>query len=473
MSCEKILLIGIDGADYVLLKKFIENKYLPNMEKVCNEGTFIQLNSTIPPLSPPAWTSIFTGEKPDKHGIHGFLIQKKNSYFYKVISSEDWRVKPIWAKMSERGLRCVLVNIPFTYPPTMLNGILITGLGTPSKKSKFVYPPELKRKILVKYPFYNVDFNEELLNREAKTIYDWEDRIIRIERAQVKLFIELLEKDNWDFGAIVLRSIDVIQHFAFNDIMFLLKHYRRIDKIIGKLLKKFVNEKTRVIICSDHGFRRIDKQFFVDNWLESEGYLKFKGSKKSLLLRLGIDAERVRGFLLKMRLRYLVEKIQRSALAEKIIKIIPSSSHQYIFEIDWKKTKAFSYKASGGLIKLNLKGREPEGCVPKFEKNKILNELKQKLSQVCDTENGRYVFKKIYTKEELGMFEEDMPELLLLPNEGYEIGDYNMSGTIFKKHPNRTGDHDIDGILLTNFDVGKKNIYVWDIGKMILSMIQD
>ena len=85
----RVIVIGLDGATWDLIKPWAKGGELPAFRRLMDEGAWGILESTIPPLSPSAWVSIYTGCKPSKHGIFGFLKRKENSYFYRPISSKD------------------------------------------------------------------------------------------------------------------------------------------------------------------------------------------------------------------------------------------------------------------------------------------------------------------------------------------------------------------------------------------------
>ena len=465
---EKILLIGIDGADYNIVKKLLDNNELKNLAEISQNGLFSRLISTIPPLSPAAWTSIFTGVPPHKHGIYGFLKQMDGEYFYKPVTSKDRKVKAIWNLLSEKNKKSIIVNIPFSYPPEKINGIMITGLGSPGKNSNFVYPPSLREFIIKNFRYFDIDLSESKLD-QGISIYKLEQSIIKTENDQVDLFVHLLNENGWNFGAIVLRSLDVIQHFAFDNKEFVERHYKRVDKLVGKILKEIINEnkeEIKVMIVSDHGFRQVYRRFYVNTWLEKEGYLKLR-SNSNTFLKLGIDAEKIRCYIKRMGLKRLLGKVEHSKFTKHLLKIIPSSSHQYIFNADWSNTKALFYRGSNGLIKINLKGREPHGCINDREAINIINELKLKIKKVKDPVYDAKVFRNVLLKEELSINSYDFPEIILLPNEGYEIMDYNINGDLFEDITNRPGDHNLYGIFISNFELSIKVECVWDVGKLI------
>ena len=69
----KVIIIGIDGFDPRVAKSLIAENKLPNLNKLVKNGTFINLNTSYPPHSPVAWTSIATGTNPGKHNIFDFI----------------------------------------------------------------------------------------------------------------------------------------------------------------------------------------------------------------------------------------------------------------------------------------------------------------------------------------------------------------------------------------------------------------
>ena len=70
----KVLLLGIDGITYNVLDPAFEAGHMPNYKALLDRSASGYLTSTVPPYTPPGWTSIFTGVNPGKHGIFGFTL---------------------------------------------------------------------------------------------------------------------------------------------------------------------------------------------------------------------------------------------------------------------------------------------------------------------------------------------------------------------------------------------------------------
>jgi len=83
----RVLVIGLDGATFGLLRPWMEEGSLPNLAAIARNGASGELQSTIPPNSAPAWTSFMTGMNPGKHGVYGFTrVEPHAGYAIKVSS---------------------------------------------------------------------------------------------------------------------------------------------------------------------------------------------------------------------------------------------------------------------------------------------------------------------------------------------------------------------------------------------------
>ncbi len=101
------------------------------------------LTSTVPPYTPPGWTSIFTGVNPGKHGIFGFTLgnaQRKEG----LVRLDRVQAPAMWNAANAQGARVGLFNIPMTYPPPVVDGWSVSGMLTPEGGGEtpqdFTYP---------------------------------------------------------------------------------------------------------------------------------------------------------------------------------------------------------------------------------------------------------------------------------------------------------------------------------------------
>src|SRR6185369_677942 len=77
---QRVFVMGFDGMDPTLAKRFMDEGKLPNLKRLADEGTFRTLGSTQPSESPTAWSSFATGVNPGKHNIYDFLVRDFQTY---------------------------------------------------------------------------------------------------------------------------------------------------------------------------------------------------------------------------------------------------------------------------------------------------------------------------------------------------------------------------------------------------------
>ena len=144
---KRVLVIGLDGATFDLFRPWMEEGGLPNLSKIVKNGVSGELESTIPPVSFPAWMSFATGKNPGKLGVYDLVKRKEGSYFVQPSNPGFLREKPIWEIINDFGIRTGIINVPGTFPPREVNGFMVTGMLTPSGRSDFTYPEELKSEL--------------------------------------------------------------------------------------------------------------------------------------------------------------------------------------------------------------------------------------------------------------------------------------------------------------------------------------
>src|SRR4030042_4385845 len=118
----KILIIGIDGASFSLIVPWVDAGKLSNFARLMENGAWGNLNSTIPPLTSPAWTSFMTGKNPGKHGLFHFISPKQGSYEFFYTNASTRNSKTIWRILSDDGRQVGVVNVPMTFPPEEIAG---------------------------------------------------------------------------------------------------------------------------------------------------------------------------------------------------------------------------------------------------------------------------------------------------------------------------------------------------------------
>lgn len=133
-------------------------RQLPTFKYLIENGSYGNLNSTIPPLSAPAWTSAFTGVNPGKHNIFDFFTIRNDNYELRNVTSNDRKTPAIWNILDTYGMTSGIFNMPMTYPPEAVNGFMVAGLGTPDTNSNFIYPRIPQRRVKELFTWITIQY---------------------------------------------------------------------------------------------------------------------------------------------------------------------------------------------------------------------------------------------------------------------------------------------------------------------------
>lgn len=150
----KVVVLGFDGMDPVLLEEMMEAGELPNFDRLRKSGTFMPLGTSNPPQSPVSWSSFITGNNPGKHNVFDFITRDPENYYPKMTIAEvekpetfdlgeylipleqpvmlNYRKgKPFWQVAKEHGIKASALLVPVTFPPDEHSEHLLSGMGVP------------------------------------------------------------------------------------------------------------------------------------------------------------------------------------------------------------------------------------------------------------------------------------------------------------------------------------------------------
>jgi predicted AlkP superfamily phosphohydrolase/phosphomutase len=258
-------LIGLDGASFDKIKSFRAQGELPTFAKFMKNGCTGTMTTTIPPASAPAWASLVTGMNPGKHGIFFFTTLDGH-----VVFSDKIAGKTMWDIIGSSGKKVVILNMPMSYPPYAVNGIMVSGFPCPYNSLR-VHPPELTNELDRAIPDYQVDVSHMKPNYEGLDPLWFFNEICSITQKRLEMTLYLMTHYPWDFFAVVFTGLDRIQHVFWDDQAYLLKYYKLLDSVLEQI--DYANDAITFVV-SDHGFEPCNKIFGVNNWLEQHGFLK-------------------------------------------------------------------------------------------------------------------------------------------------------------------------------------------------------
>jgi len=421
----RVVIIGLDGATFNMIQPMIDKNELPFFKKLMHEGSYGIINSNLPLNSAANWTTLFTGKNPGKHNIFDFLLYENSSYQPQLITNQSLKSKLLWNMTNSNHLRTILLNAPVVFEPEPLNGIMVSGMLTPSDQ-QYAYPESIANEL--KEQNYIID-SAFARNYNPDKYFE---QIMKTLLKQEMIFQEMIEKHPWDLAILTLNTLGKTQHKFWHKQDKLEWLYIQLDSFL-KNISASLEEDTYFIVVSHHGFKSVTKKFFVNEWLWEIGLLHknitihqnrlidvydliFKDESNNthfitnFLAKTGISKDNIRSIL-------------PVFVAEFIKRIVPWSIKKYFpkeyLDIVWDKTSAYFVSTSVQGININLKGREPQGIVePGEEYEQLRDRIICELYRLKDPITFENVIDEIYRKEDLfqGDYLDSAPDIIFVPH---------------------------------------------------------
>lgn len=446
----RVLVIGLDGATWNLIKPLVEEGKLPTIAKLMSDGCYGDLKSSIPRDTFPAWKCYSTGKNPGKLGAYWYLGVDIPKEKFVLHNSTSFKSKELWDYLGEKDMNCGVLDMPTTYPCRPINGVMIAH-GAPRPVG--YTSPEYLEKELKDIFDYSIDPILFELGKEAGVAST--EEIIR-QRFDVAHY--LLQKFDLSFLHLTVYYVDSVQHLFWKEMegndprhgKVIEDVWILIDSGIGRLLDEFGDAGTHVILMSDHGFTAARGEFQVSEWLVGKGLLQLR--KASPLARLGLNNFKVLSTVARSRLLVsILRLLMPRGIRSRILGLLPrwdpaSSPAPRADSIDWRKSKVIPI--SEGLY-IN---RDLLDSLGEYED--LRDTLIREIKEIEEPRTGEKLAREVYRREEIysGEYVDDAPDLAILPNDGYATFTCSRQGW--------TGVHKLQGIFLACGPEIKKGVEI-------------
>jgi len=419
-----VVVIGLDGGDPHLVRRFIAEGHLPHLASLAERGSLETLLSTPNAMSPAAWSSFVTGLNPGNHGVFYFLDRIPGTYETRYVNSQTRSGTPIWSALSAQGRRVCSLFVPLTYPAVEVNGMLASGWLAPSiDDPRYAHPPDLAQRIRSVAPGFQLHTGMTEFIRRGR-YQEALERKVRSLEAKAKVAADLLASERWDLFTVVFDETDPIQHYfwhfldpihpeytregsrAFGDAI--LRIYQAADEAIGKLLA-LIDDSTSIFVISDHGYGPNQRaQLYLRGLLRARG-LEVP-ARRSLSSRAARSAYEALSRTLPSGLKHRLAARFRGAHQRM-------EALSFAGDIDWPRTRAYTFWSSGCSEPwINVRGRDPQGIVePGPEYEAAVDEVRDLLVGSVEAQTGRPLARRVVRKEEVytGPHLDRAPDLLV------------------------------------------------------------
>jgi predicted AlkP superfamily phosphohydrolase/phosphomutase len=414
-NARKVLVIGLDGATFRLLKPMAESGEMPEIGRLLKAGCHGELRSTFPPLTPPAWSALMTGMNPGKHGVVSFRRAPAGYRTGDFINANSLRARTLWEIVGGAGRTVGAINVVPSYPVRPVNGFMVACMLSPPGAKDIIYPPEF-RPLLGDDYVISLEPPKQLIAtapdyREQALDYLKRLRQLGLRRREVAL--RLMNERPCDLLAVIFYEPDRVQHFfwkhltgsgpegataeAVAEIAAAARAiYRDLDASVAELIRNS-GPDTIAFIVSDHGFADSPDRFvYVNRWLADRGLLH-------------------------------VHKTWR--MRRRVVRYLPANLRKRLDTVEgvfvnWGRTHAWceAMETRSAGVWLNVQGRQAEGLVtPGKDYERLRDEIIQGLRELHD--GDRLVFKQVARREEVynGPVTELAPDILLYANPSHGL----------------------------------------------------
>ena len=359
----KILVVGLDCAAPELL---LGDDRLVNLRNLMEAGCYGPLESVVPPITVPAWMCMATGQDPGMLGVYGFRNRLDRSYDrLGVVNAKSIQELTVWDQVAREGGRSVVIGVPPNYPPRKVNGVSVGCFLTPDAavaRGEWTHPPTAGREIAGLVGDYPVDVKGFRTRDKARLL----DDIQTMTRKHFEVVRHYLAGNDWSYFQFVEIGLDRVQHGFWKDHdpghvlhdpsspyrNVVRDYYLTLDEEIGRLLE-LLDDETVVLIASDHGARKLDGGFCVNEWLVREGLLVLNAYPEAVTPFADLD-------------------------------------------VNWDATTAWSEGGYYARVFLNVKGREPRGAIEPGDYERVRDDVKARFEATDDAAGkplGTLVFK--------------------------------------------------------------------------------
>ena len=477
----RTLVIGLDGVCLSILEPMIDEGVVPNLASLRAESAVGPLESQLPPWTPSAWPSIYTGKNPGKHGVYDFL--QFDGYDWDIVNRSTVKARAVWELLSIKGFESVVVNVPVTHPPREFNGTLVPGYMAP--ESPDCHPDGTWTDLIRELDGYQLYADSSWSeSTKAERIASYRE----LTEMRGAAFRYLMADREPEFGFVQFQHTDTVYHEYPDDEEVIQEVYRAVDEEVGRILDSCDPDITLVV--SDHGLGPMGgREFRLNEFLRDRNYLTTtagdggmpswssladtqlrnddNGSsvvERSLELAasVGITSQRI------------ATVVGQLGLEQQVADLVPSSLIRAGSErVDFASSTAYMRSRTEMGLRLNVEGREPAGVVAQENYESVRDDLIDALSAVR-TPSGEPCFEQVLPREAVfdGPYVEAAPDILTVPAAFDHYLSASLAGEWFGD-PSEPWEHKREGLIMasgSDIDPGTEiSGHLFDVAPTILA----
>lgn len=424
-SRARVLVLGLDMGDGALIRHWSGQGRLPHLSALVSSGSWFDLESTAEALHTSVWPTFATGTLPGRHGVYYPYQPTPGQQLARHIGADQYGESTFWKLADSKGRRCIVYDVPETFPEPGFRGRAIFDWGTwawygePGSQ-----PPALTRELHSRFGAYPLGFEAKRLGFTRPD--NIEQRLLRSVKYKGETAKWLLEAHAWDLAVVGFCETHPAGHYlwpdnadavdSWDETLFepLFNVYAAVDSAVGALRQGLPSDCVLMLVSGDGVRPNRCGWHLLPAALERLGYLSAGGGAgppdaeppsfyQAAAHRLIAGAKRRVAATLPWRVRDRIGVwLQTRA-------------------IDWSRTRAFALPTDlEGCIRLNVKGREPHGIVePGAQYAELCDEIRSGLEELVNPASGAPAVRRVWIRNQdfPGPRQEELPDIIVTWND--------------------------------------------------------
>jgi predicted AlkP superfamily phosphohydrolase/phosphomutase len=412
-----IILIGLDAAEIDVVDRLVAEGRMPNLAKLRQQGRWGRLQTESPHFLSLVWSTFFCSSRLGDHGWYFNKIWNPDHQQIEIADPSWLPLRPFWLSL-DQSYRVALLDLPYATPlPVRSNMTVLSGWQCHDDFGRKDLPSGLWAQLSKRHA--KPRMARELFGpQDAGTLLAQRVEVLEGNRQFAEICRDLLSRERFDLFLAVFGLVHRGTHYLWDLSQLDRRHldaqtravlerslddcYASADEALGRVLDAAPAD-ARVIVFALHGMGP------NDGWYE-------------ILPRLVAHIHHGGGGApAKPGLLYRLRQALPWRLVRQVTRRIPTAWNQALLPLwsrrmhDWPNTKYFALPMDyNGYIRLNLKGREKEGCVDPRDADRVIADLDAALRSFRDIESGRPVIRGTFKVDEL--VPPDAPRRRFLPD---------------------------------------------------------
>jgi predicted AlkP superfamily phosphohydrolase/phosphomutase len=418
----RVLVIGLDASERTLLDRWAGEGHLPALSRLREQAAEYRLDNTLRTLPAALWSEIWSGRSAGRSGFYLTIRQLRTGETApRAVEADEVDPTAFWTIASDAGRRVAALDIPASLPAPGVNGLHVSAWGAHDRPFGVASePPALLDDVRERYGDYPLWTDRYTYSRTNSPCYGLDgshadhermlDDLFAGLKAKLALFRDLLDREQWDLFACAFGEPQCVGHqywgylddpaapprlrTAMRDV------YQTIDAAVGELVAA-AGDGASVLLLASHGMGPVTGgRQLIPEVLVRLGYGSGAGTAAQVRSRLPPPLRAV--------IRRLVPSGLRASLQVK--------AGSLASPLDSPTTRAVALDGdSASWIRLNLQGREPNGCVAPEDAGELLEEIRRELLALEDPRTGERIVVSAKTPAEAfgPDHHPDVPDLLV------------------------------------------------------------